>query len=314
VAVALVAIAVHDRVDSLSPHVVAVVLGVVVANVFTLPPAVARGLKFAGRHVLRAGVVVLGLRLSLGDIRALGAGPFLAVVVVVVVSFFGIRRLARLLGLSPSLGLLVATGYSICGASAIAAVEPLSDADEEEVAYAIALVALCGSLAIGVLPVVGHLLGLSDATFGSWVGASVHDVGQVVAAASSRNSVAVGAAVLVKLTRVAMLAPLVASLSWQRRRAVAAAADRSGATPGVPMFVILFVVAVVLRTTLPLSPGFLDTAKWIETLLLAAGLFALGCGVSIGRLRRLGGRPLVLGLASWALIAVVALLASLVTT
>ncbi len=270
------------------------------------------GLRFAGRHVLRAGIVLVGLRLSLGEIAELGPRSLAAVVAVVAATFLGTRWLARRLGLSPSLGLLVATGYSICGASAIAAVEPLADSTEEEVAYSVALVTLCGTLSIGVLPVLGHLLGLGDAGFGSWVGAAVHDIGQVVAAASTRNDAALHAAVVVKLTRVALLAPLLTLVALRRRRRPGTAAAGRARVPLLPAFLVGFLVAVGVRSSGWLSTASLERLQLVETLLLGAGLVGLGSAVDLGRLRRVGGRPLVLGLASWALVAVAALAATAV--
>jgi uncharacterized integral membrane protein (TIGR00698 family) len=233
---------------------------------------------------------------------------------VVTATFFGTRWLGRRLGLGHGMSMLVATGCSICGASAIAAAEPFSDAAEEEVAYSVALVTLCGSLAIVVLPPLGRWFGLDSQTFGAWVGASVHDVGQVVAAASTRDTVALSTAVVVKLTRVAMLAPLLAFVAVAARQR---AARGEGRAPGIdakrppllPLFVVLFLAAVALRTVGAVPVGWLDGIKTIETVLLGAGLVGLGSAVDLRRLRVLGGRPLVLGLVSWALVAGVSLLA-----
>ena len=318
---AAIGMLVHEWWPSVSAHVVAVLVGVAIGNVRWAAGAPPIGLRLAGRHVLRAGIVVLGLRLALGDVVDLGPRMFFVVLVVVVLTFAGTRVLGRLLGLSPGFSLLVATGYSICGASAIAAAEPFAEATEEEVAYAVALVALCGSLAIGVLPALGTLLGLSSEMFGAWVGASVHDVGQVVAAASTRDAAAIEAAVVVKLTRVAMLAPLLAVVAVEVRRRHLAAGDApskgcddtaSGPParpPVLPWFVVAFLVAVGIRSTGVLTDRQLDVAQHVETLLIGAGLVGLGSQVVWRRLRALGGRPLVLGLASWVLVGTASLVA-----
>ena len=217
--------------------------------------------------------------------------------------------------MSPGLGLLVGTGYGICGASAVAAMEPLSRADEEETAYAIGLVTLCGSLSILVLPVVGRLLDLDDATFGTWAGAGVHDVGQVTATASAWAAAALPTATIVKLARVLLLAPLVAGVGlWQRRRSDEPS-DPTEARPAplVPLFIALFIGAIAVRATDVLGTPALDAIGDVERALLTAGMFGLGAGVSVVRLRRLGGRPLVLGLASWVLVAGLALVAATLT-
>jgi uncharacterized integral membrane protein (TIGR00698 family) len=310
---------VHEWRPSVSAHVVAVIVGVAIGNLAWSSGAPPAGLRVAGRHVLRLGIVVLGLRLSLGDVGGLGPRMLAVVVIVVALTFVGTRLLGRILGLSPGFSLLVATGYSICGASAIAAAEPFSDATEEEVAYSIALVALCGSMAIGVLPALGHVLGLSSEVFGAWVGGSVHDVGQVVAAASTRDHVALETAVVVKLTRVAMLAPLLAVVAVEARRRPRASASETAPTtialpPVLPWFVVAFLAAAALRSTGILSATQLDLARHVETFLIGAGLVGLGSQVVWRRLRSLGGRPLVLGAASWVLVAVTSLVAVLVAS
>jgi uncharacterized integral membrane protein (TIGR00698 family) len=305
---------VHHRVDAVSPHVVAVLVGVLIANVGVVGPRLRPGLAVAAKRVLRAGIVLVGVRLSLHDVLDLGPRALVAVVTVVTATFFGAQWLGRRLGLSHGMSLLVGTGYAICGASAIAAAEPFADATEEEVAYSVALVTLCGSLAIVVLPPLGRWLGLDAETFGAWVGASVHDVGQVVAAASTSDAVALSTAVVVKLTRVAMLAPVLAWVAVSARRRAAggeghAPADDAKRPPLLPLFVVLFLVAVALRTVGAVPDGWLEGIKTLETLLLGAGLVGLGSAVDLRRLRALGGRPLVFGLVSWALVAGVSLLA-----
>lgn len=307
VAAAFVAGAVVD----VSPLVIGVVLGVVTANAGLVRPTYRPGFVFASKHLLRVGVIVLGLRLSLDQIGALGVTGALTVVAVVVFTFVSVQLLAVALGLSPGLGLLTATGFSICGASAVAAMEPLSRADEEETAYAIGLVTLCGTLSIAVLPLVGQWLDMGVEQFGAFAGAAVHDVGQVTATASTFGEESLATATLVKLTRVILLAPMVAGVGLWRRRVTAVA---PGATrpPVVPLFVVGFLAAIALRATDWLSDDALDAARYVEQAFLTAGMFGLGAGVEFARLRRLGGRPLVLGLGSWVLVAGAALAASVV--
>lgn len=306
-----------------SPLVVGVVLGAIVANAGMVTERFRPGISFASKRLLRAGIVLLGLRLSFDEMRDLGIIGVIAVVAVVLATFFGVQALAGAMGLSSGLGLLVATGYSICGASAVAAMAPLSEADDEETAYAIGLVTLCGSLSILVLPLLGHTMGLDDQTFGTWVGAGVHDVGQVTATATAYSEAALVPATLVKLTRVILLAPMVFGVGLAARRRMqerrASAGSEGTAVPEihvpiVPLFVAGFLAAIALRATGWLSADALSAAKDAEQILLTAGMFGLGAGIDLGRLRRLGGRPLVLGLASWALVGGAALVAAVAIT
>ena len=303
----------------LSPLVAAVLMGALLTNLRVLPEIARPGLQYAARRLLRAGIVILGLQLSLSKLADLGVKGVGLVLVTTTVTFFGTQWLGRRLGLSPGLRLLVATGFSICGASAIAAMRPVSDADDDDTVYAIGLVTLCGSLAIAILPAIGHALGFGDIRFGTWVGASVHDVAQTVATAASRTSDAAReAAIVVKLTRVVLLAPLVAGVSvWRRREhaastgvapsaatATATATASPGAHPPIlPLFVVGFLAMVFVNSTFDLPTEFLRQAKNLERVLLAAALVGLGAGVDVRKLRAIGPRPLVLGLASWVLIA-----------
>ncbi|GAA4977799.1 putative sulfate exporter family transporter [Yinghuangia aomiensis] len=317
---------VHRLLPAVPMLTAAVVLGVVAAH---LPGAAglvrgpARpGLSLAGKRLMRLGIVLLGLKLSLGDVAALGWEPLVMVVGVVLVTFFGTRWLGRRIGLSGDLSLLVATGYAICGASAIGAVSGVLGKDkaderhETEVASSVALVTLCGTLAIAVLPLLQHPLGLDTGEFGRWVGASVHDVGQVVATAQTAGPDALTEGVLVKLIRVAMLAPLVAGVALSRRRKTSgqpAAAD--GRRPAIlPLFVAGFLAMVVLRTTGWLGTGVLDAADTAQELLLGAALFGLGTAVHLPTLARSGGLKLgLLGLGSWLVVGATAYAGVLLT-
>lgn len=301
-AVAALAWGASTVVGAVSPLVAGLVLGVVVANTVGVPDAGAEGTRLAARALLRLGIVLLGLRLSLGDLAGLGPDGLVVVAAVVTVTFLGTRWIARRLGVSDDLGLLVATGYSICGASAIAAMDGVVGADEEEVAYAISLVTLCGTLSIVVLPLLASFAGVEGATFGTWVGGAVHDVGQVVATATHGGDDALAAATVVKLTRVVLLAPLVALVAVRaRRRMPEAAGERR--PPIVPLFVAGFLAAIVVRSSGVLSDDILDASATVEKILLTGALTALGMGVDVRRLRRLGGRPLVLGMIAWVLVA-----------
>jgi uncharacterized integral membrane protein (TIGR00698 family) len=233
------------------------------------------------------------------------------VVGVVALSFLGTLWLGPRLGISKSLSLLIATGFSICGASAVAAMDGVVEADEEEVTYAIALVTLCGSLAIVLLPLLRNVLGLSDPQlFGSWVGASVHDVAQVIATSSTGGETAVHAATVVKLSRVVLLAPLVASVSiWVRKSSSGLVAKTDSKNVSVvPLFVIGFLVMIAVRTTGVISDNLLTRLKTVEQVCLASALVGLGSDVRIARLIKVGGRPLLLALISWFGIAVVSLI------
>ncbi|WP_211373596.1 putative sulfate exporter family transporter [Cellulomonas fimi] len=306
-----------------SSLILAIVLGVVVRNVGALPPRVAVGTRWATKRLLRAGVVLLGLQLSVPEVLALRPGELVTILVTVVVTFLGTRWVGAQIGASRALSLLVATGFAICGASAVAAMSAVIRPDgangkatgggttaeettEDDVATAIAMVTLFGAVTLFALPLAQGAAGLDDHQMGVWIGASVHEVAQVVAAASAVSTAALTVAVVVKLGRVVLLAPLVAAVgALERRRAVVG--DVAGGTgdgsrtsrpPVVPLFVVGFLAMVVVRSVGLLPAAVLDAAAIATTLLLAGAMFGLGTGVHVATLARTGGRALALGAAS----------------
>ncbi|WP_327327113.1 putative sulfate exporter family transporter [Streptomyces sp. NBC_01210] len=308
-----VAWSVHQLVPDIPMLTAAVVLGIVAAHLpvarSIVRGAARPGLSYAAKRLMRIGIVLLGLKLSLDDVLGLGWATVTMVLGVVTLTFFGTWWLGRRMGLPGDQPLLIAAGYSICGASAIGAVSEATDSDERDAATSVALVTLCGTLAIAVLPLLQQPLGLSDAEFGRWVGASVHDVGQVVATAQTAGPGALGEAVLVKLMRVALLAPLVAavavSVRRRRRAGAASGSDTAGRKrlPLVPLFVVGFLAMVALRSTGLLPTAAIDAAQRVQELLLAAALFGLGSAVDLPSLTRTGGRVAALGLCAWAVVA-----------
>ncbi|WP_349904296.1 YeiH family protein [Parafrigoribacterium humi] len=266
------------------------------------------GLTFSAKRLMRVGIVLLGLKLSLVDIAHLGWVAIVLTVLIVLCTFgitWALGRLFRLPGDEP---ILIATGFSICGVSAIGAMSAVTKTKTEEQATPAALVTLFGTLAIAVLPLLQGPLGLNAHEFGQWVGASVHDVGQVVATAQTAGSAALAIAVVVKLTRVLMLAPMVATASVVVRR-TRGVVEGEKLPPIIPLFVAGFIVAVLLRTFVPLPAVLLNGADMVQTIVLAMALFGLGVAIRLEKLVGSGLRSMVVGVLSWAAIAGMALVA-----
>ena len=310
----LAAWAVHRLAGAVPMFTAALLLGIAAVNAGVLPETTRAGTRYAAGTLMRAGVVLLGLQVALRDIVGLGWQTIVMAVFVLLTTLFGTQWLGRRMGLSPRMSLLVASGFAICGASAIAAVSGVlgsrdNDNDDRDAATAVALVTLCGTLAIAVMPAAGHLLGLSPYDQGRWIGASVHDVGQVVATATVVGPVALVPAVAVKLIRVAMLAPVTAVTALRVRHT----GTTTRRPPVLPVFLAAFLAMVALRSTGVLPQGVLEAAGDVKDVLFAAALFGLGCAVRLRPLFRTGHRALLLGLTSWLLIAVVSYAGVLLT-
>ena len=302
---------IHWRFDTISPLVASLAIGVIIGNIGIIPHSFAPGQKFASRKVLRFGIVLLGTQLAASQVIDLGGRELIVVLAVVAITFLGTLWLGPKLGVSKTLSLLIATGFSICGASAVAAMEGVVEAEEEEVTYSIALVTLCGSLAIVLLPLLRNFVGLQDAhQFGSWVGASVHDVAQVIATSSTGGKDAVTSATVVKLSRVVLLAPLVTMMAvWVKRGKSGFTAKASQSKVNfMPLFVFGFLVMIAVRTSGVIPSDWLLPLKKIEQWCLAIALVGLGSDVKISKLFKVGGKPLLLAAISWGAIAIVSLL------
>lgn len=304
---AAVAMLVARTAAQVSAIPVAVALGIIAGNTPVTFDRARAGLAVAARRILRLGVVLLGFRLVVGDLLVLGPATLALVLVVVVGTFFGVQALARMLGLGRDLALLTGAGFAICGASAIAAVQGTLSADEEDVTAALGLVLAFGTVSIVALPLVGHGLGLSDVVAGAWIGAAVHDVGQTVAAAEVFGGTALTTTIVVKLARVLLLAPLVVGVALSVRRRPHDTAERA---PLVPLFVVGFVVAVLVRSLEVVPAAVVDGIGAAERVCFAMALFALGTQVRASRLRALGPRPVALGLLAWVVVAAAALAGS----
>lgn len=293
-------------IPAVSPLLIAIVLGAVLANIVRLPPRIRPGLTFFSKRILRVGIALMGFQLLLSDILGLGWQVIVLVVAIVFFGFAGTMLVGKLLGLSWTQRLLIACGFSVCGAAAVAAVDGVADAKEEEVFTAIALVVVFGTVMIPTIPVLSQLLGLSTTEAAVWAGGSIHEVAQVVAAGGAIGGAALGVATVVKLARVLMLAPLIAGLSIRQRR-LAGPGHHVKRPPLVPLFVLAFLACVALRSTGIPSSGFLFATKVAQTILLTAAMFALGAGVHVATIKKVGVRPFVLAAISTLWVASIAL-------
>lgn len=276
----------------------AIILGIAVGNI-RIPASASPGLGFAAKHVLRAGIVLLGLEISLHTIMALGPMTLLLIVAIVASGIAASYLLAKPFGLPREHAILIGSGCSICGAAAISAVEGvLPKRTAEQIASAIAVIVVLGSLMIFGGPALVHALGFADYPAGVFIGGATHEVGQVVAAGGIASAAVLPIAVAVKLGRVVMLAPVVAVVGY---------ADRPSLRGLIPGFVWAFLAAVILRTFLPLPQELITTTTTARTWLFAAAMFALGTTVTVSALRKAGMKPFLFGLMVSAVVAAVAL-------
>ncbi|MCE5290267.1 MAG: putative sulfate exporter family transporter [Nocardiaceae bacterium] len=307
------AVLAHRLVPQIGILTWAVALGVLAANLGAVPTGSARILGRLTRRFLRIGIVLLGFSVSFTSIAALGVPLVTMVAITLLSTLFFTTWLGRRVGLSPSRALLLGTGTAICGASAIAAMEETAEASDEDVTVSIAMVTLFGTIALVLLPLLQQPLGLTGEQLAIWAGASVHEVGQVVAAASPAGAAFVATAVVVKLTRVVMLAPVVGAVSAVRRYR-SRGAQTAATPPLVPLFVLGFLACVGLRTVGAVPEIVLTWIQPVQIAALGAAMFGMGASVRFASLLRGSGRVVAVAAGGSLFIGLVSLAGLLLVT
>ncbi len=291
----------------LSPMITAILVGMLVANTAGVPPLAVPGIRLCGKRLLRAAVALLGLQLTIVQIGQIGVFGLAAAVIALASTFVFTLWLGRLLDVDRGLRYLLAGGVSICGASAAAAVGSAVKARDEDISYAIACITIFGTIAMFGYPLLKAGLGLDAQGYGQWIGLSVHEVAQVVGASFQGGTVDGEVAVVTKLARVVMLAPVVVCVSLLATREPARDGLR-GSLSIVPMFIVAFGGFVAVNSLGIVPDGLRSVMADLTPVLLSAALGALGLGTHFAHVRARGLRPLVLAGGSTLFIACVSLL------
>ncbi len=273
----------------LSPMILAIILGVAWRNFLGLPSVASLGVAFAMRIVLRVAIVLLGLQLTFAQVREVGLNGIAVIAATLAATFLFTVWLGARLGVEKKLAELIAAGSSICGASAVMAANTATRAAQEDVAYAIACVTIFGSLAMFAYPLLPALLGLDARAYGLWAGASIHEIAQVVAAAFQHSREAGEFGAVAKLSRVMMLAPVVATLGFlaTRRLRREGLASASAKAP-TPWFVYGFIAVVALNSLIAVPAPVKSTIVLLTSFMLATALAAMGLETDIAKLHAKG--------------------------
>ncbi|MDR3517093.1 MAG: YeiH family protein [Azospirillaceae bacterium] len=302
--IAIVAFACREipGVSILSPMILAIVIGMLFHNVIGTPRRARAGVTFSLRRILRLAIILLGLQLTAAQVVLVGGTGIATIVATLAATFLFTQWLGRALGVERKLTELIAAGTSICGASAVIATNTVTDAPDEDVAYAVACVTVFGSISMFVYPLLPALLHLDPHHFGLWAGASIHEIAQVVAATFQDGQQAGEFGTIAKLSRVMMLAPMVISLGLlaaRRRRGHDHGRDPARRAAPMPWFVLGFVALVGLNSviTIPVEPK--AVLVQLTTFLLSVSLAAMGLETDFRKLKAKGLKPLLLGAASW---------------
>ncbi len=276
--------------------VLALIVGIVL-NPVAVRPSFQSGLSFCAKQLLRWSVALLGLRISLGDIAALGASTAVVVIVSMAITIVAGFVLARALGLSATFGALAGAGTAVCGASATlatATVLPSYRGKDADVVFVVIAVNALATIAMVVYPPLAAAFGFDAHTTGILLGATIHDVAQVVGAGYAVSDTVGNAAVIVKLFRVFLLLPVVLAIGWRF-----AGASANAARVPLPVFAFVFLALCVLNSALPaspLAPLYSPAKDWLinaSTGGLLIAISALGLSTSFSSIASLGWRHMV---------------------
>ena len=265
-------------------------------NFLAETPKLLPGIDFSATQILRLGVALLGLRLTMDDLMALGWGPIVMVFTAVIATMLVGVLLARVLNVDSKVGILTGGAVGICGASAAMAISsalPQGPETKRHTLFTVIGVTALSTIAMVLYPVIGGLLHFSDADMGLFIGATIHDVAQVVGAGYSVSTEAGDLGTFVKLLRVAMLVPVVLVIGIVIRSG-AQRASTGGISAPVPWFLVMFVFLFVLNSAGYLSPAVAQPLADSASLLLLLAIAALGIRTSLKEVMTIGLRPVIL--------------------
>ena len=289
----------------LGAPVVAILLGLLVGQVWGLRREWAAGVAFCSRKVLQASIVLLGAGMSLAQVARIGSDGLPVMIGTLAIAIGGGILIGRAMKVERETRVLVTYGTAICGASAIATMSAVIGASGPAIAFSVTVIVIYNVLGALLFPPLGHLMGLSQESFGLWAGTAVNDTSSVLAAATAYGAAAASYAVVVKLTRTLAIIPLAIFQSWIQNRS--SARETTAGTVWyrlIPPFLGFFLLAAAINS-LGIIPGSWHGAiKFLAHFGTTVAMAAVGMTSSLGAIRQAGWRPVALGGILWVLVTV----------
>ena len=285
-AIAAVSICLGNWFPLIGSSVFAIVLGILLSNLWKVPDSFQPGLTYSGKKLLQYSIIFLGFSMSIGKVSATG------------LSSLKISLLTILIGF----------GTAICGGSAIAAASPILEAEEEEIALSISTIFFFNILAVFIFPFLGHLMQMSDAYFGTWAGTAINDTSSVVAAGYTYSQAAGDLATIVKLSRALMIVPACLIFAGYRYVRDKRSAQKVDLKKIFPWFILWFVLASVVSSLGIFPSNLVPYTKLLSQWLMAMALAGIGAKVSFKQFREAGAGPLLTGAFAWFCVAVSSLI------
>jgi uncharacterized integral membrane protein (TIGR00698 family) len=299
---AVSALALHTgaKLTYFTPLIAAMGIGMLLRNAFIIPPAYKAGIFFSMRQVLRFAVALLGIRITFDKILGLGwNGLVIALAPLLLTLFFAVLA-GRLLKVPQLSSLLIGTGTSICGASAILTAGAITKARDTDIIVAISSITVFGTISMLAYPFLFNaaIIPINDVQYGYWVGASIHEVAQVVTAAFAGGDSSGEIGIIVKLTRVAALIPVAVFLSYLISRGIVRHGDSEGGKGVVtfPFFLLGFIGMVALNSLDFFTPRAVNWIEFFSMFLLTMAMAGMGLETDFRQLLKVGFRPLFLSI------------------
>jgi uncharacterized integral membrane protein (TIGR00698 family) len=287
--------------------VAGILLGMIAAF-WKRPDTLNPGISYTSKKLLQYAIILLGFDMNLFHVFEVGRQTLVLMAFTLTATFLTAYFMAKLLKLDRNTGILIGVGTAICGGSAIAATAPVIGAEDEDVARSISTIFLFNVIAAFLFPALGHLLGMTDQSFGLWAGTAVNDTSSVVAAGYAFSNAAGNLAVIVKLTRTLMIVPVTLALAVYISREKS---GRGGAgyrlTAIFPWFILGFLASSVVRTFLPIPEDFSKALVQAGKFLIVMAMAAIGLNTNLIKLIKNGWKPILMGLVCWAALAITSL-------
>lgn len=297
--------------DVIGASVIAMFIGMLINGYRKPGKTTAPGVKFTAKKILKFAIILLGASLNVTTILNVGRMSLTVMLFTLLTCFGGGYFIGRALGLDWKLSNLISAGTGICGGSAIAAVAPVIDAKDSDIAYALSATFLFDMAMIVLFPIMGRAMGLSDMAYGLWAGTAVNDTSSVVAAGYAFSEGAGDFATMVKLTRTLAIIPITLVLAFVRTKRAKTDGTKVDFKKIFPMFILYFLLASVV-TTLCVSAGVSASVftplKTLSKFLIVMAMCAVGLNTNIVKLVKTGGKPLIMGFCCWVGIAGMSLL------
>ena len=270
----------------------ALILGIFLSYIITIPKDFFT--RKYGTRILQTGIVFLGGSISVTQVTDISKDYLPWISGFVLVTFFVVIGLGKLLGVTKKQSYLLASGTAICGGTAMASVAPVIKAKPEDLLPALSIVFILNALAVIFFPLLGNWIGLTEDQFGSWVALAIHDTASVIGAASLMGERAIEVAATLKLGRTLWIVPLVLFSAWYFREK----RERFG----FPIFILFFILAVALNSLLMPSVEVNHILKTINKICLLTGLFCIGTQIDRSAIQQISVKPLVLAVLMWAIV------------